>query len=139
MKTVNIAFLGFGTVGTGAYKLICNNGDNILHSDGIRLNVTKIMVHDIHKKRGISVPEGVLTDRFEDILADDHIGIVAEFMGGEHPAKDYIEKCLMKGKTVVTANKEVIAKHGLYLTKIAKENGCGLLFEASSVGAVPVI
>jgi homoserine dehydrogenase len=81
----------------------------------------------------------VLTDRFEDIIEDDSIRIVAEFIGGEYPAKNYIEQCLRKGKTVVTANKEVIAKHGLYLTKLAKEHGCGLLFEASSVGAVPVI
>lgn len=139
MKTVNIAFLGFGTVGTGAYKLIHNNGDTILHSDGIQLNVSKIMVHDIRKKRCVHVPDGVLTDRFEDIIGDDTINIVAEFMGGEHPAKDYIEQCLRKGKTVVTANKEVIAKHGTCLTDIAKEHGCGLLFEASSVGAVPVI
>jgi homoserine dehydrogenase len=80
-----------------------------------------------------------LTDRFEDIIEDDSIRIVAEFIGGEYPAKNYIEQCLRKGKTVVTANKEVIAKHGLYLTKLAKEHGCGLLFEASSVGAVPVI
>ncbi len=139
MKTVNIAFLGFGTVGTGAYKLIGNNGNAILHSDGIQLNVSKIMVHDINKKRSVNVPSGILTDSFDEVINDDDISIVAEFIGGEHPAKEYIEKCLLKGKTVVTANKEVIAKHGVYLTQLAKEHNCGLLFEASSVGAVPVI
>ena len=97
------------------------------------------MVRDIQKKRESIFRKVFLTDRFEEILADDSISIVAEFMGGEHPAKEYIEKCLSKGKTVVTANKEVIAKHGVYLTDIAKKHGCGLLFEASSVGAVPVI
>ncbi|HHV30759.1 homoserine dehydrogenase [Acetivibrio mesophilus] len=139
MEEVKISFLGFGNVGTGAYKIIRDNGKDILLSEGVGLKVAKILVRDINKKRDIELEHSILTDKFEEIANDPEISIVAEFMGGVEPAKDYIVSCLMNKKTVVTANKELIAKHGLELQTVARENGVGLYYEASVAGGVPVI
>jgi len=87
----------------------------------------------------VEVDNSILTDKFEEIVNDPGISIVAEFMGGVEPARDYVVSCLKNKKTVVTANKELIAKHGLELQALAKENGVGLYYEASVAGGIPVI
>jgi len=139
MEEVKIGFLGFGNVGTGAYKIIRDNGNDIFLSEGVRLKVAKILVRDINKKRNVEVDNSILTDKFEEIVDEPGISIVAEFMGGVEPARDYVVSCLKNKKTVVTANKELIAKHGLELQALAKENGVGLYYEASVAGGIPVI
>lgn len=139
MENIKIAFLGFGNVGTGAYKIICKNNQEISKSEAVRLKVTKILVRDVNKKRDLEVEDSVLTDRVEEIINDPEISIVAEFMGGVDLAKDYVLSCLKSKKTVVTANKELIAKCGSELQKVAIENGVGLYYEASVAGGIPVI
>jgi len=84
----------FGNVGTGAYKIIRDNGNDIFLSEGVRLKVAKILVRDINKKRNVEVDNSILTDKFEEIVNDPGISIVAEFMGGVEPARDYVVSCL---------------------------------------------
>jgi len=70
MEEVKIGFLGFGNVGTGAYKIIRDNGNDIFLSEGVRLKVAKILVRDINKKRNVEVDNSILTDKFEEIVND---------------------------------------------------------------------
>ncbi|MFZ5987025.1 MAG: homoserine dehydrogenase [Bacillota bacterium] len=139
MEEIKVGFLGFGNVGTGAYKIIKDNGDGIFKSEGIKLKVEKILVRDIKKKRDTEVEPKLLTDRIEDIINSPEISVVAEFIGGVEPAKDYIMACFKAKKTVVTANKELIAKHWPELQEAARQNGVGLYYEASVAGGIPVI
>ena len=98
-----------------------------------------MLVRDVHRQRGVEVPQGVLTDRPEDVLDDPDVQIVMEFMGGEQPAADYIERALLAGKSVVTANKMALSTHWARLNAAAQRGGAGLYFEASVCGAIPVI
>lgn len=83
--------------------------------------------------------EGKITDRFEDIIEDEEISVIVEVMGGEEPALTYIREALNRGKHVVTANKEVISKHGKELLELSAKNDVNLLFEASVGGGIPII
>ena len=137
-KNIKIALLGSGTVGTGVYKLIERQKDELPHKIGANLSVSKVLVRDKNKKREGINPEH-LTDQWEDIITDDDIQIVVEVMGGIEPARTYITQALQAGKNVVTANKDLMAVHGGELLDIATENGCDLLFEASVAGGIPII
>lgn len=139
MKEFNIAFLGFGTVGSGAYKIIKKNGSKIFEREGINIKIKKILVRDVNKNRSVDVEPGLLTDNIKDIIEDPEISIVAEFIGGEEPAREYILSALKNKKTVVTANKEVMARHWGELERTAIQNGCGLYYEASVAGGIPII
>jgi len=127
MEEVKIGFLGFGNVGTGAYKIIRDNGNDIFLSEGVRLKVAKILVRDINKKRNVEVDNSILTDKFEEIVNDPGISIVAEFMGGVEPARDYVVSCLKNKKTVVTANKELIANMDWSFRRLPKKTEWSLL------------
>lgn len=135
---IKLGFLGFGNVGTGAFKIIQENGEDIYKAQGFSLKVEKILVRDTTKYRNID-STGLLTDRIQDILDDPQISIVAEFMGGIEPAKDYLLACMDKKKTVVTANKELVARHWTELREAAIRNGVGLYYEASVAGGIPII
>lgn len=137
-KNIKIALLGSGTVGTGVYKLIERQKDELPHKIGANLSVSKVLVRDKNKKREGINPEH-LTDQWEDIITDDDIQIIVEVMGGIEPARTYITQALQAGKNVVTANKDLMAVHGGELLDIATENGCDLLFEASVAGGIPII
>lgn len=139
MKEFNIAFLGFGNVGTGAYKILMDNGSKIFQREGISIKVKKILVRDVNKKRPVDVDPHLLTDNIKEIIEDPEISIVAEFIGGEEPAREYILSALNNKKTVVTANKEVMARHWEELEKAAIQNRCGLYYEASVAGGIPII
>jgi homoserine dehydrogenase len=139
MKKINLALLGLGTVGSGVVKVLEENGGMILNREGLQLNIKKILVRDKTKKRNIDIDRSLLTEDPNEILNDDSIDIVAEFMGGEVPAFEYISTALKKGKTVVTANKEVMAKHWDELQEQAVKSGAGLYFEASVAGGIPII
>jgi homoserine dehydrogenase len=139
MTTIKIGFLGCGNIGTGVYKILQENGKEISHREGLELKVEKILVRDVKKTRAANVDTGLLTDNIDDIVGNPEITIVAEFMGGVEPARDYILKALESGKSVVTANKEVMAKHWHELEKAAQQNGVGLYYEASVAGGIPII
>ena len=138
LSKVKVALLGFGTVGTGVYKLIERQREEMPFKVGADLVVDKILVRDKNKKRE-GIESSLLTDKWEDIILDDDIQIVVEVMGGIEPAHTYIMEALQAGKNVVTANKDLIAECGKELLDTAEENGCDLLFEASVAGGIPIL
>lgn len=139
MKTVYVAIMGLGTVGGGTYKILTENHDKIASAYGIDVRVAKVLDKDLDKLKAAGISADVMTDKLDDILNDENISVVAELMGGVEPAKTFITKALKAGKSVVTANKELISKHWGELESVARENNVGLYFEASCVGGVPVI
>ena len=138
-KIIKIGFFGCGNVGSGVWKLLSGFASDISHRTGLKFEMKRALVRDVNKKRDIDFPEGFLTDRVEDILEDDEISIVLEFLGGEEPAFSWDLAALKKGKTVVTANKVALALHWHELQKAAKESGAGLYYEAAVCGAIPII
>lgn len=133
---MNVAILGFGVVGSGVAEVITQNAEHIKENSNVSLKVTKIL--DIR-----DFPDSdfapLMTKNFEEILLDDSISIVCETMGGVNPAFDFVSKCLMKGKHVVTSNKELVATRGFELLQLARENNVNFLFEASVGGGIPII
>ncbi|QSZ27414.1 homoserine dehydrogenase [Aceticella autotrophica] len=135
---MKIGLMGLGTVGKGVVHVINQNGDSIEKRIGEKIEIKKILVKDAEKKRSPLVEGKLVLDPME-ILNDDEIDVVVEVMGKEHPALEYIKKALENGKSVVTANKEVIARHGKELIKLANEKKVSLLYEASVGGGIPII
>ena len=133
---MNVAILGFGVVGSGVAEVITQNAEHIKENSNVSLKVTKIL--DIR-----DFPDSdfapLMTKNFEEILLDDSISIVCETMGGVNPAFDFVSKCLIKGKHVVTSNKELVATRGFELLQLARENNVNFLFEASVGGGIPII
>ena len=138
MKTVKVAILGLGTVGSGVYKLIQKRADVMEKTIGSQMEVKKILVRNMNKKRE-GVDASLLTDNWNDIIEDDEIQIVIEVMGGIEPAKTMILEALRAGKNVVSANKDLIAEEGHVLLATAEENRVDFLFEAAVAGAIPII
>lgn len=137
-KKIKVALLGVGTVGTGVYKLIHRRADVMEKTMGAELEIKKILVHNLAKKRE-GIETELLTDNWQEILNDEGIQIVIEVMGGIEPAKTMILEALHAGKHVVTANKDLIAVHGGELLEAAEEKQCDFLFEAAVAGAIPII
>lgn len=138
MNDINVAILGIGTVGTGAYKIIESQKDEFPYKTGSKINISKVLVRNKNKKRE-GINENLITDDWSEIINDDSIKIVIEVMGGIEPAKTYISEALKKGKSVITANKDLIASYGSELLDLAKENKCDILFEAAVAGGIPII
>lgn len=137
-KKIKVALLGVGTVGTGVYKLIHRRADVMEKTMGAELEIKKILVHNLAKKRE-GIETELLTDNWQEILNDEEIQIVIEVMGGIELAKTMILEALHAGKHVVTANKDLIAVHGGELLEAAEEKQCDFLFEAAVAGAIPII
>ena len=133
---MNIAILGHGVVGSGVAEILINHNDLIAEKIKDTVDVTRIL--DL--RNFSSLPYGdKFTTNFEDIINDDSIKVVAEVMGGVNPAYDFVKRCLLAGKSVVTSNKELVAVKGAELIKIAKANNVNFLFEASVGGGIPVL
>lgn len=117
--------------------MLLDNKDEILSKTGSTIELAKIGIRDASKKR--SLPNSLFTTDLDSIVTDPSIQVVLELMGGEHPAKELVSKALDHGKHVVTANKELIAKHGSELITKAKNLGLDLHFEAAVGGGIPVV
>ena len=140
MKELVIGFLGCGNIGGGVWRLLEDMREEIAERfDGLKIRVKRVLVRRVNAPRSCGVPREVLTDRAEDVLEDPEISLVAEFLGGEQPAADYMLRALRAGKQVVTANKMALCLHWAELNRAALENGAGLFYEASVCGAIPVI
>lgn len=139
MNKIKIGVLGLGNIGKGVWNIIEENKIKVDSYVNSSLEIKKILVRDIHKNRGISVPEKFLTTDAKEIINDPEIDIIVEVLGGIHPAFDYIKQAFENGKHVVTANKAVIATHGETLRKLAKEHNVSLRYEASVGGGIPII
>ena len=133
---INIAVMGYGTVGSGVVEVINTNGARIAQRIGDALNVKYVL--DIRDFPGDPIQEKVIHD-FETIVSDSDIQIVVEVMGGIEPAYTFVKRSLLAGKCVVTSNKALVAKHGAELLSIAKEKNINFLFEASVGGGIPII
>ncbi len=133
---IHIAILGFGVVGSGTAEVLTQNKALIEKKVGESVNIKYILdLRDFPDH-----PLGhLVTHRFEDILNDPEVSLVAEMMGGSHPAYDFTIACLRAGKSVVTSNKEVVANFGTELLAVAREHGVCYLFEASVGGGIPII
>ena len=133
-KSIGVGLMGLGTVGGGVAKALLEKDRVVAEAVGCPVVLRKIL-----EQRPVAVEPRLLTTDVREILTDPEIDIVIEVLGGEHPAVDYIQEALLSGKHVVTANKEVIAKHGAELQAMAKDKGLALQFEASVGGGIPLL
>lgn len=138
-KSVKIAILGLGTVGTGVFKLLNTNRQDITRKIGLPLEMKKILVRDLFKQRAVAADSERLTTNWKDILEDQEIKIVVEVMGGIEPTGDLLLQALSRGKSVVTANKDLLALRGAELFESAEQHGTDLFFEASVAGGIPIV
>jgi homoserine dehydrogenase len=137
MKEYKIGIIGFGTVGAGVAENLLANGDVIAKRTGIKLTLTRIADLDITTDRGVKIPEGVLTTDAAKVIAE--CDIVVELVGGTTIARKFILDALNAGKSVVTANKALLAMHGSELFAAAEANNVDLCYEASVAGGIPII
>ncbi len=130
-KKIKIGLIGLGTVGSGVYKTL-KNFDNV--------EVTKIAVRNLNKPRNIeNLDNSIVTDKPYEVVNDPDIDIVAELIGGIEPAFDLIKTAIKNGKHIVTANKELLAKHGEELFNFAEKYNKVVLYEAAIAGGIPLI
>ncbi len=133
---VNIAVMGYGTVGSGVVEVLERNKKIITQRAADEINVKYVL--DLRDFPGDPVQEKIVHD-FETVINDPEIRIVVEVMGGIEPAYTYVKRCLEAGKSVATSNKALVAKHGAELLSIARERDINFLFEASVGGGIPII
>lgn len=132
---MKIAIMGFGVVGSGVGKIIGIGNETMRRRSGEEIEIKHILdLRDFPDS-----PFDCFTKDFQDILQDPEVGVVAEVMGGLEPAYSFTKQLLLAGKSVVTSNKELVAKHGTELLAIARENNVSYLFEASVGGGIPII
>ena len=131
--------IGLGTVGTGTLRILRENAEVIQRRVGIPVEVTRVAVRDLKRDRGIAIPDGILTTDASRIIDDPDIDIVVELIGGYEPAKELILSAIARGKHVVTANKALLAEHGIEIHEAARRSGVSIGFEGSVGGGIPVI
>ncbi|ATW24115.1 homoserine dehydrogenase [Candidatus Formimonas warabiya] len=140
---INIGIMGMGTVGTGVVKVLLENKETISRKVDAHIEIRKILDQNttvvLDKIQAFDLPADVLTDQAKDLLDDPEIDIIVEVLGGIQPAKDYMIRALENGKSVVTANKDLIAAHGKELFDVAALHDVDLFFEASVAGGIPII
>ena len=138
-NVIKAALLGFGTVGTGVYKVLKNQEKEMSAKIGCKVEIKKILVRNIEKAAAKIEDASLLTSQWDEIINDPEIEIVIELMGGINPAKEYILSALKAGKHVVSANKDLIAVHGKEILETARAAQKDFLFEAAVAGGIPII
>ena len=133
---INIAVMGYGTVGSGVVEVINTNHDSINKRVGEEINIKYVL--DLREFPGDPAEHLIIHD-FEQIVNDPEVKIVVETMGGLEPAHTFVKRCLEAGKSVATSNKALVAKFGVELMEIAKAKNINFLFEASCGGGIPII
>lgn len=139
MKKVGVAILGLGVVGGGTYKILTEHREEYKRTHKIDIEVENVL--ELRKERALSlgIEESKIADNMAVICSNPEVDIVVEVMGGVEPAKTFVLQALNAGKSVVTSNKELYCKYSHELEKAAIKNHCGLFYEATCVGGVPVI
>ena len=138
-KAIGIGLLGLGTVGSSVAEVLVTRANSLAEQAGLPLILRKVTVRDVNKRRSVEVGPTLLTSHPEEVLSHPEVDIVIELIGGEHPAKEHIERAIANGKHVVTANKEVMAKHGYELFSLARKHNVDLRYEASVGSGIPLI
>ena len=133
---VNIAILGYGTVGSGVVEVLRTNQESIDNKAGEHINLKYVL--DLREFPGDYI-ENILVHDYDVILKDEDVKVVVEVMGGVNPAYSFVKSALLAGKSVCTSNKELVAKHGAELLAIAAEHKANFFFEASVGGGIPII
>ncbi len=134
-----IGLLGYGTVGSAVDRLLTARQADIARVVGAPVEVRRALVRDVNAQRDSTPRPGLLTADFADIRDDPTIAVVAEVMGGVEPTRGWILELFAAGKSVVTANKQLLARHGAELFAAAEKHGVQLRFEASVCAAIPVV
>ncbi|MBC7075556.1 MAG: homoserine dehydrogenase [Syntrophomonadaceae bacterium] len=136
---INIGLLGCGTVGSGVVKLLKKNEEIITKRTGDTIVIKKVLEKDRDKCFSLGIDERMIAQDISEILDDEEIDIIVELIGGIEPAFEFIVQAMQKGKSVVTANKDLIAIKGRELFEMAEENNVDFYFEASVAGGIPII
>jgi len=138
-ESIKVGIIGFGIVGAGTYRALTRNADSIARRAGAPVVVTKIADVDWTRERDIAVPEEIRTTDAMALVSDPNIDIVVETIGGVKPALDFVLAAIAHGKSVVTSNKELIARHGHEILARAEEQGVDVEFEGAVGGVIPII
>lgn len=140
IETVKIGLAGYGTVGLGLARILRENSDWITHRLGKNIEIKKILVKDLNKIREfIPSPETLFTNNIDELIYDKDLDLVIELIGGTDTAYNIISGSLQNGKSVVTANKALLASNGSELFELADKDNLGLYYEASVGGGIPII
>ncbi len=136
---LNVGLIGLGTVGTQVAERMLTWQSQLARRAGVELCLRRVLVRDLAKPRSVDVGTELLTTNAADLLDDPKIDVIVEVAGGEEPMRAYLERAIRAGKHVVTANKVVMAKHGLDLLDLAAQKNVDLYFEAAVGGGIPLI
>lgn len=139
MKKVGIAILGLGVVGSGTYKILTEHREFYKQIHGVDFKVESVLERNRERALSLGISEDLIASNIAEVCSNSEVDIVVEVLGGVEPAKSFVLAALNAGKSVVTSNKELFCKYSYELEKAARKNNCGLFFEASCVGGVPVI
>jgi homoserine dehydrogenase len=138
-RDIRIGLIGFGTIGTGVIKLLQRHQGQIRARLGARLVLARVADIDLRRDRGVRVDRKLLTSDAGELLRDPTIDIVVELMGGYEPARRFVLQAIRNGKSVVTANKALLAVHGAEIFAAAEQGGVDIGYEASVGGGIPII
>ena len=139
MKKINVGLIGFGNVGSGVVKILSDRKNFLSERIGLNINIKKICDKALSSRRNAAVGRSHFTKDAKEIINDPQVDIIVELIGGIHPAKEYIAEALKKGKSVVTANKALLAQEGRELFALAHDRGKSIYFEASVGAGIPII
>ncbi len=139
MKKAGVAILGLGVVGGGTYQILTEKREYFKKTQGVDVTVECVLEKNLDRAKALGVEQSKIASSIEEVVTNPNVDIVVEVIGGTGVAKAFVTKALMSGKTVVTSNKELFAKHWPELEAEAKKMNAGLFFEASCVGGVPII
>jgi homoserine dehydrogenase len=138
-KPVKIALIGFGTVGSGVARILLERTEHLRHKTDIDFILAHVVDTDLARERPLKLPEGILHDNLEAVLADDEVSIAVELVGGTTVAAEIVMKLLAAGKDVVTANKALLAERGNEIFTVARQHGRCVAFGASCCGGIPIV
>ncbi len=136
---LKIGLAGFGNVGAGVYKNLIKNRDLLRERTGREIEVHRIAVRDLSKKREIALPEERVTTDLSELINDNEIELIVELIGGIDRAAEFVKAALEAGKSVVTGNKALLAERGRELFEVAQANGTHIYYEAAVAGGIPII
>jgi len=139
MKQIGVGILGFGTVGAGVADGLLRNRETLAQRLGVEVELKAVADLDITRDRGVTVPEGILTTDAKAVLANPDIQIIVELIGGTGIAKTFILEAIKNGKSVVTANKKLLAEYGSEIFSAASKAGVDIYFGAAVGGGIPII
>src|SRR5258706_5518917 len=139
MQQVNLGIIGGGTVGGGVFQAVQRNGALMASRLGVRLDVVRMAVRDVHKKRVVRIPKSLLTNDWKRVVNHPAINLIVELIGGTNTAREVVLAALKQGKPVVTANKALLSAYGEELFAAAQRFGTNLYYEASVAGGIPII